>query len=157
MVSPETKISITIIGLFLLIIAVVAILIFRAFPAISPYAVAGIVGVLVGGLFTLLGSMVSSIVELWGVTRETEDRLKDRISNHALELTRMDYELRQKSLESSGTKKQFLAPAKVYRIFYKALLDLHTTGKWPEEVGKEGLLNIFELAGKNSQEKKEVS
>ena len=135
----------TIIGCVLFGIGVIALFIFWALPLINSTTVAGIIGVLVGSFVTLLGSIVTSIVGIWRVNKEAEERLKDRISSHALELTRMDYELRQKSLVSRGTKQVFLAPAKVYRTFYRALLDLHTTGNWPKEVEELGLLNIFEL------------
>ena len=115
---------------------------------------AGIIGVLIGSFSGLLGSFATSIVGLWKTSRDAEERLKDRISNHALELTRLDYEMRQKSLDLKGTTKHFLAPAKVYRTFYRALLDLHTTGNWPKEVQDLGLLSIFEL-GSRSVEKEE--
>jgi hypothetical protein len=146
-----------IVGCVIFGIGIIAIFIFWALPLIDSAAVAGIIGVLVGSFAGLLGSIVTSIVGIWRVTKDAEERLKDRISNHALELTRMDYELRQKSLDSRGTKQLFLAPAKAYRTFYRALLDLHTTGNWPKEVEELGLLNIFELGPKRNQQDKEVS
>jgi len=151
------KIIWTIMGCVLFIIVVIAIFVYWALPRIESPAVAGIIGVLVGSFTGLLGSIVTSIVGIWRVTKDAEERLKDRISNHALDLTRMDYELRQKSLDSRGAKQLFLAPAKVYRTFYRALLDLHTTGNWPKEVEELGLLNIFELGPKRSQQDKEIS
>lgn len=145
------KIIWTIIGCVLSIIVVIAIFLFWALPRIESPAMAGIIGVLVGSFIGLIGSIVTSIVGIWRGTKDAEERLKDRISNHALELTRMDYELRQKSLDLSGDEQFFLAPAKVYRTFYRALLDLHTTGNWPKEVEELGLLNIFKLGPKKSQ------
>ena len=136
-------------------IGAIVVFIFKFLPLIESPTVAGIIGVLIGSFAGLLGSFVTSIVGIWRVSKDAEERLKDRISNHALELTRLDYELRQKSLDLKGTKKHFLAPAKVYRTFYRALLDLHTTGNWPKEVQDLGLLNIFELGSRNSEGKKE--
>ena len=145
------KIIWTIIGCVLSIIVVIAFFLFWALPRIESPAMAGIIGVLVGSFIGLIGSIVTSIVGMWRGTKDAEERLKDRISNHALELTRMDYELRQKALDLSGDEQFFLAPAKVYRTFYRALLDLHTTGNWPKEVEELGLLNIFKLGPKKSQ------
>jgi len=135
-------------------IGVIVLFIFKFLPRIESPTVAGIIGVLIGSFSGLLGSFATSIVGLWKTSRDAEERLKDRISNHALELTRLDYEMRQKSLDLKGTTKHFLAPAKVYRTFYRALLDLHTTGNWPKEVQDLGLLSIFEL-GSRSVEKEE--
>ena len=92
----------------LLAVIVIVIFIYCVLPFISSPGVAGIVGVIVGGLITLLGSMVNSLVGYLRSSKETEEKIKDRISNHALELTRMDYELRQKSLELKNDKQQFL-------------------------------------------------
>lgn len=132
----------------LLAVIIIGIFIYCVLPFIASPGVAGIVGVIVGGLITLLGSMVNSLIGYLRLSKETEEKIKDRISNHALELTRMDYELRQKSLELKNAKQQFLAPAKVYRTFYRALYKLHTTDDWPKEVETLGLLNIFELGPK---------
>lgn len=144
----------TIIGCVLLGITVIAIFIFLALPKIESAAVAGIIGVVVGSLVGLLGSVITSIVGIWSRVKDAEGRLKDRVSNHALELTRMDFDLRQKSLDLKKTKQAFLAPAKVYRTFYNALLELHTTGNWPKEVEDMGLLSIFELGPKIGSENK---
>jgi hypothetical protein len=122
--------------------------IFFALPLFNSPAAAGIIGVVVGSFIGLLGAIVSSIVGIWKASKDSEEKLKDRISNHALELTKLDYELRQKSLDSNETKQLFFAPVKVYRTFYKALLELHTTGNWPKEPEELGLLNIFELGPK---------
>jgi hypothetical protein len=136
-------------------IGVIAVFIFKFLPLIESPTVAGIIGVLIGSFTGLLGSFVTSMVGIWRVSKDAEERLKDRISNHALELTRLDYELCQKSLEVKGNRKHFLAPAKVYRTFYRALLELHTTGNWPKEVQDLGLLSIFELGSKNSEGKRD--
>ena len=69
-----------------------------------------------------------------------------------MELTRMDYELRQKSLTHAQQSQKFLAPVKVYREFYKALVQLFEQGTWPKEVENLGLLNVFELGPESSSQ-----
>ncbi len=118
-------------------------------PKLDSPTVSALAGIAIGSLAAILGPILNTLVSIWNRSKESEERLKDRVSNHALELTKMDYDLRQKSLETSGKTQEFLAPAKVYRTFYKALLELHTTGNWPKEVEDLGLLQIFELGKKN--------
>ncbi|MFZ5953628.1 MAG: hypothetical protein ACOYT8_00845 [Candidatus Dependentiae bacterium] len=138
----------TIILSIIVIVVFIAFFIFWALPKIDSAAVAGFIGVLVGSFAGLIGSIANSITGILKIEKESEIQLKNRISNHALELTRMDYELRQKSLELNHEKQYFLAPAKVYRTFYRSLLELHTTGNWPKDAENQGLLNIFELGPK---------
>ncbi len=134
----------------IVVIAIVVFVVFLAFvlPRLESPAVSGIVGVIVGAFTGLMGTVLSVFLGIWKTSKDADERLKDRVSNHALELTKMDYELRQKSLELSGTQQIFLAPAKVYRTFYRTLLNLHTTGEWTKEAEKQGLLNIFKLGSK---------
>jgi len=131
-------------------LAVIALVVFLAFvlPRLDSPSVSGIVGVIVGAFTGLMGTVLSVFLGIWKTSKDADERIKDRVSNHALELTKMDYELRQKSLELSGTQQQFLAPAKVYRTFYRTLLNLHTTGEWSKEAENQGLLNIFDLGSK---------
>lgn len=126
--------------------------IYWALPRIESAAFAGFVGVLVGTFAGVFGSLITTIVGLWKTARDTEEQLKNRVSNHALQLTQMDYDLRQKSLVSSGKTQQFLAPVKVYRTFYRALFELHTTGGWPKDAENLGLLDIFVLGGEKDKE-----
>jgi len=102
-------------------------------------------GIVIGGLLTLVGSVVVNLITAMTKTQETEQRSIDRVSNHALELTRLDFELRTKALETSSQQQQFLAPAKVYREFFKAIQKLHDENDWPKEIEKLGLLSIFTL------------
>jgi membrane protein implicated in regulation of membrane protease activity len=122
-------------------------------PNIDSPAVAGLAGVVVGAFVGMFGSILTAIVGAWRTSKETEERLKDRVSNHALQLTQMDYDLRQKSFELTGKTKKVLAPVKVYRTFYRALLELQTSGTWPKEVEKLGLLQIFELGAPKEPKK----
>jgi len=126
-------------------IAAIAGFTYLVLPNIESPAVSGLAGVVVGAFVGMFGSILTAIVGAWRASKETEERLKDRVSTHALQLTQMDYDLRQKSFDVTGTTQKVLAPVKVYRTFYKALLELHTSGNWPEEVEKLGLLHIFEL------------
>ena len=126
--------------------------VYWSLPKIESAAFAGFVGVLVGTFAGVFGSLITAIVGIWKTAKDADEKLKDRISDHALQLTQMDYELRQKSLDTSGTTQKFLAPVKVYRTFYRALYELHTTGGWPKEVEEQGLLNIFELGLKKGTE-----
>lgn len=125
----------------------------RAFPNLDTSAQSAILGALAGAVGGVAASSIASLVVLWGNSRDVEERLKDRVSNHALELTRMDYDLRQKSLNFTREKQQFLAPIKVYRELYKALLQLHNTNTWPDTINELGLLQIFELGADNEESK----
>jgi hypothetical protein len=86
------------------------------------------------------------VAAVWQAARDSEQRLKDRVSLQARELTQMEFDLRIRSLES-GTceQREFLAAAKAYRILYKALLLLHEKGEWPKEVEDAGLLEVYKL------------
>ena len=103
--------------------------------------IAALGGALVGSLGTVLTSLVTSMSQ----QRETDERIRDEASKVALDLTRMDYELRQQALKE-GESQQFLAPAKVYREFYKAVVELRTKDSWPVAIEQLGLLNVFEVA-----------
>ena len=52
---------------------------------------------------------------------------------------------------------RLLAPAKVYRTFYRALRESYASVNWAEEVIKLGLLHIFELGLKESRQIKKNS
>lgn len=109
--------------------AVFAVLIWFVFPGLDETQTASIVGILIGALAGALGGIVTTVLGIWERTREVDERTRDRVSDAALQLTKMDYELRQKSLELQNRQDLFLAPTKVYRELYKALLELNTTLK----------------------------
>jgi hypothetical protein len=52
----------------------------------------------------------------------------------------LEFELRREAKQQN----QLLAPAKVYREFYKALFELYKTRSWPKDIEELGLLNILE-------------
>jgi hypothetical protein len=129
----------------------ILIVIFLVFKKIDSPVVTGIAGIIIGSLSGAFGVLMNTWVknyELIEKTRDREERIRDRSSKYALELTKMDFELRQKSLEITGNKNMFLAPIKVYRELYKALLELHKKGTWPKTIEKLGLLNIFPLGSR---------
>ena len=51
-------------------------------PNIDSPAVAGLAGVVVGAFVGMFGSILTAIVGAWRTSKETEERLKDRVSNH---------------------------------------------------------------------------
>ena len=131
----------------IVIIAMLAIgsFAFWILRTITSPGVAGFWGVFIGAFVGIFGTIRSTIVGAWKTSKETESQLKDRVSNHALQLAQMDFDLRQKSLQLSKKKQDFLAPIKVYKTFYNALIELHTKGNWPKVVEEQGLMNIFEF------------
>ncbi len=110
----------------------------------STAAATTLVAVLGGALVASLGPVITATLSSLAQQRDTDERIRDEASRVALELTRMDYDLRQQALPD-GRAQQFLAPAKVYREFYKAIVELRTEGTWPKAIEELGLLNIFEV------------
>jgi len=53
----------------------------------------------------------------------------------------------------TGQQKQFYAPAKVYREFYKALFELYSTKEWPKQIEEMGLLNILDYTKAETKKK----
>lgn len=139
------KLILLIVTFMILYLIIFGVLIWLVLPRLDSPAIAGIIGAFGGALAGILGSATASVVGAWDRSREVNERLKDRVSSHALELTKMDYELRQKSFDTSKGKLIFLAPVKVYRELYRALLELHEKGTWPKSIEEIGLLNVFEL------------
>jgi len=129
----------------IILLAGVGSLVLYASQLLDATALAVILGALVGSVGGVVGSAVTSLVTLWNQERDYDERLKDRASSHALELTRLNYELRLKSLNTTKQRKRFLAHIKVYRELYRALLDLHKTGNFPATINELGLLGMFEL------------
>ncbi|RJQ24379.1 hypothetical protein C4565_09940 [Candidatus Parcubacteria bacterium] len=110
-----------------------------------------LIAALGGALAASLGPIITAMLTSSGQTRETDEKIRDEASRVSLELTRMDYELRQQALPE-GYAQQFLAPAKVYREFYKAIVELRVKGTWPKSIEELGLLSIFTVARKQSNQ-----
>ena len=117
----------------------------RYFGAAEPpmTLIAALGGALVASLAPVMTATLSNL----GQERDRDERIRDEASRVALELTRVDYDLRQRAL-SDGQAQQVLAAPKVYRELYKAVVELRTKGIWPKAPEELGLLNIFELHGR---------
>lgn len=122
-------------------IVLFAILLLIVWSQLDKPAIIAVVSVLAGGLAGVIGSFVGAIIALQRVEKESEIKLKEYASSQALELTRLEVELRRKE----GKQKQLLAVAKIYREFYKALFELYETRTWPKAIEEQGLLNIYDF------------
>jgi hypothetical protein len=118
-------------------------------PQLDKPAIIAVVSVLGGGLAGVIGSFVGAIIALQRVEKESETKIKEYASSQALELTKLEIELRQKE----GKQKQLLAAAKIYREFYKALFDLYETKTWPKEIAEQGLINMYDFSTKKRKMK----
>jgi hypothetical protein len=127
------------------------ILLLIVWPQLDKPAIIAVVSVLGGGLAGVVGSFVGAIIALQRVEKESETKIKQYASSQALELTKLELELRQKE----GRQKQLLAAAKIYREFYKALFDLYETKTWPKEIAEQGLINIYDFSGANREKKED--
>jgi len=143
---PKLKLLISInASLLLLCCVTLAIVIYFAVDKLDSTAIAAILGAVGGGLIGVFGTSFSSLIGFLDRTRDVEERRKDRVSAHAVELTKMDYQLRQEALGMTGKEQEFLAPIKVYREFYRAMIELHDQGSWPQKIEDLGLLRTFKL------------
>jgi len=106
-------------------------------------AVVAVLGALAGALGAVVVAPMTALVSVWSKHAESREQVRDRASAHALELTKMDYELRLRALSQSGGTGDFLAPAKVYRELYRALLSLQERDEWPRVIEELGLLGVF--------------
>lgn len=144
------KYVLVVIGIVIAYLLLFAGLLWRVWPRLDPVATVGIVGVVGGGLAGVIGAAVAGMIGLWRAEKESEDRLKHYASMQALELTKLEYELRM----PTGIKEHY-APAKVYREFYKALFELYATKSWPKDIEIMGLLNVLKYKVDENSEKTE--
>ena len=128
-----------------------AVLLLFVWPRLDRPAIIAVVSVLGGGLAGVVGSFVGAIIALQRVEKESEIKIKEYASSQALELTKLEIELRQKE----GRQKKLLAVAKIYREFYKALFELYETKTWPKEIEKLGLINIYDFSASRKEKKEE--
>ena len=132
-----------------LFILLFSVLLLCVWPQLDRTAIIAVVSVLGGSLAGVVGTFVGAIIAMLRVEKESEIKIKEYASSQALELTKLEIELRQKD----GRQKQLLAAAKIYREFYKALFELYETKTWPDAVYEQGLLNIYDFSA-SSQGKK---
>ena len=118
-----------------------AVLLLIIWPQLDKSGIIAVVSVLGGGLAGVIGSFVGAIIAVQRVEKESEIKIKEYASSQALELTKLEIELRQKE----GRQKQLLAAAKIYREFYKALFELYDTKTWPKTIQDQGLINIYDF------------
>jgi len=126
------------------------LLLWAIWPRLDNPSAIAVVSVLAGGLAGVVGSAVGGMLGWLRAEKESEDRLKAYASSQALELTKLEFELRRET----QAQRQFLAPAKVYREFYKALFQLYSTRDWPKEIVELGLLNILVYQDKDREDSK---
>ena len=97
----------------------------RYFGAVDPTItlIAALGGTLVASVAPVMTATLSSL----GQERDLNERIRDEASRVTLELTKMDYDLRQRAL-LDGQAQQVLAAAKVYRELYRAVVELRING-----------------------------
>jgi hypothetical protein len=132
-----------------LYIILFGVLLFIVWTQLDKSAIIAIASILAGGLAGVMGSFIGAIIAAQRLEKESEIKLKEYASAQALELTKLEVELRRKE----GSQKQLLAVAKIYREFYKALFDLYETKTWPKAIEDQGLLKIYDFATTNQREK----
>lgn len=133
-----------IVGGVVIYLLLFALLLLKVWQTLDATSVIAIVSVLAGGLAGVMGSFVAGLIGYWRDERESEDKLKSYASTQAMELTKLEFDMRRET----GAQNQFYAPAKVYREFYKALFELYTTKEWPKKIEEMGLLNILDYRKK---------
>jgi hypothetical protein len=105
-----------------------------------------LIAALGGALMASFGPVITAMLTNLGQERDRGERIKDEASRMAMELTKMGYDLLQRAL-ADGQSQQVLRPVKVYREFYKAIVELRTKETWPKAPEEQGLLNVIELRG----------
>jgi hypothetical protein len=131
------------IAIIVLYLGALYFIIVNIFPNISS-TVAGLLGVAIGSISTFASSTLSSLSDF----NKSKYEIKDRIANQALELSRMYFDLQQKSSEGTQEVKQLLSPIKVYRELYGALIEFENSGTFPKKIEELGLLNVFKIGHK---------
>jgi hypothetical protein len=132
--------------------AVFGVLLLIAWPHLDATGTVGVVSVLGGGLAGVVGAFVGAVVALQRMEKESQTKIKEFAASQALELTKLEIDLRLKE----GRQHRLLAAAKIYREFYKALFELYDTKTWPKDIQKQGLINIYDFSGVQPSDAKGV-
>lgn len=127
------------------------ILLLIVWSQLDKLAIIALVSVLGGGIVGVVGSFIGAIIALQRVEKESETKIKEYASFQALELTKLELDMRMKE----GTQKQILAAAKIYREFYKALFGLYENKTWPKGIAEQGLVNIYDFSVTKPEKKQE--
>ena len=90
-----------------LYLAVFTVLLGIVWSRLDDKSVIAITSVLAGGLAGLIGAFLSSVISHRRSEQESEDRLKQYASTQALELTKLEFDLRRETKRQN----QLLAPA----------------------------------------------
>jgi hypothetical protein len=90
-----------------LCLAVFTVLLGIVWSRLDDKSVIAITSVLAGGLAGLIGAFLSSVISHRRSEQESEDRLKKYASTQALELTKLEFDLRRETKRQN----QLLAPA----------------------------------------------
>jgi len=122
-----------------------SVLLLIVWPKLDQPGIIAVISVLGGALAGIVGSFVGAIIAMLRVEKESETKIKEYASSQALDLTKLEIELRLKE----GRQMKILAVAKIYREFYKALFDLYDTKTWPKKIEELGLLNIYDFSQTN--------
>lgn len=128
------------------LIIIFLIILYNFWSELDNTSIATISGVLVGALAGMMGSSIAGLFSHIRAERESQDKLRDYASSQALKLTELEFNRRRETKQ-----KKFLAPAKVYREFYKALYELFTQGTWPKTIEDMGLLDILDYSKPESE------
>jgi hypothetical protein len=123
--------------------AVFGVLLLIAWPHLDATGTVGVVSVLGGGLAGVVGAFAGAVVALRRVEKESQTKIKEFAASQALELTKLEIDLRLKE----GRQHRLLAAAKIYREFYKALFELYDTKAWPKEIEQQRLINSYDFGG----------
>ncbi|MBU2548329.1 MAG: hypothetical protein KKB20_07970 [Proteobacteria bacterium] len=119
------------------------LLLIYVWPQIDKPGILGFISVLGGGLVGIVSSFIAAFIGLQRIEKESVTKVKEFASTQALELTKLEIELRLKS-----NSFQILAAAKIYREFYKALFELYDSKNWPHAIEEHGLLGIYDFTSK---------
>lgn len=96
---------------------------------------AAVAAAVIGALGALVGSISTGLMNYWTKHIDESTTRKDRLARLALELTKMDFEIRQASIS--------LGPVKFCREVYRCFEEYERTGKWPTDSLSQQIIQII--------------